>query len=403
MIAKVPTAKIVLFTSKTLKTGEHPVMLRITYDRKQVYYSLKFSGKPDNWNAEAGRFKRNKEANIKLNAYENKAHKIFKDLERDDIDFTFDRFKKHFNPSAKPNYVFPFIENVIKDLMDEKRIGTARTYIDTLNRLKSFRNKKDLTFHDVDYSFLMGFKKHLAKTNRPNSIGIYFRTLRAIYNRAIKEGKIKRELYPFIDVEIPSEKPMKRALNSNQLTALKSYKAEPGSRMWHSLNFFLFSYYCRGMNFADMAKLTWDKLKDDRIFYRREKTKRKKGSSSMDIKITATIAEILANYSANDHYIFPILSPGLSPLTEKNRFKTRLKKVNADLQAIAKDIKDNGVDMPEDVTFYWARHSFATILKRSGVDTAKIKESLGHESEKTTQAYLDSFEREQLDSLNEYL
>ena len=44
-----------------------------------------------------------------------------------------------------------------------------------------------------------------------------------------------------------------------------------------------------------------------------------------------------------------------------------------------------------------ARHSFATVLKRSGVNIALISESLGHTSLSTTQYYLDSFENEQID------
>ena len=46
---------------------------------------------------------------------------------------------------------------------------------------------------------------------------------------------------------------------------------------------------------------------------------------------------------------------------------------------------------------YVARHSFATVLKRSGVNIALISESLGHTSLSTTQYYLDSFENEQID------
>ena len=46
---------------------------------------------------------------------------------------------------------------------------------------------------------------------------------------------------------------------------------------------------------------------------------------------------------------------------------------------------------------YVARHSFATVLKRSGVNVAIISEALGHTSLSTTQFYLDSFDNEQID------
>ena len=49
------------------------------------------------------------------------------------------------------------------------------------------------------------------------------------------------------------------------------------------------------------------------------------------------------------------------------------------------------------ITTYVARHSFATVLKRSGVNISIISEALGHTNLSTTQYYLDSFENEQID------
>lgn len=51
-----------------------------------------------------------------------------------------------------------------------------------------------------------------------------------------------------------------------------------------------------------------------------------------------------------------------------------------------------GID--KNLTTYVARHSFSTVLKRSGVSTEYISEALGHSSLATTQSYLDSFEDE---------
>lgn len=45
-----------------------------------------------------------------------------------------------------------------------------------------------------------------------------------------------------------------------------------------------------------------------------------------------------------------------------------------------------------------ARHSFASVLKKSGVNIALISEALGHSDIATTQIYLDSFDNEQIDA-----
>jgi len=42
-----------------------------------------------------------------------------------------------------------------------------------------------------------------------------------------------------------------------------------------------------------------------------------------------------------------------------------------------------------------ARHSYATVLKRSGANISYISESLGHTDLRTTEAYLASFEKEE--------
>jgi len=47
------------------------------------------------------------------------------------------------------------------------------------------------------------------------------------------------------------------------------------------------------------------------------------------------------------------------------------------------------------ITFHLARHTFATVLKRSGANIAYISESLGHADQKTTENYLASFEQEE--------
>jgi site-specific recombinase XerD len=55
------------------------------------------------------------------------------------------------------------------------------------------------------------------------------------------------------------------------------------------------------------------------------------------------------------------------------------------------------------VTTYFARHSFATILKRSGTDIAMISDLLGHSSLGVTESYLDSFESDQISKQTDVL
>ena len=98
--------------------------------------------------------------------------------------------------------------------------------------------------------------------------------------------------------------------------------------------------------------------------------------------------------------MFPILQPGLSELTIRYRIKGTLKKINKDIKEIAADLK---IDCANQITHYWARHTYATTLKRSGISTAVISEALGHSSEATTKAYLDKFEQTEIDNTYQHL
>ena len=75
------------------------------------------------------------------------------------------------------------------------------------------------------------------------------------------------------------------------------------------------------------------------------------------------------------------------------------------MRLMNKKLKDIGeaAKIDEPISTYTARHSWATIAKRKGIPTAIISEGLGHDSEETTQIYLDSFENDVLDQANELI
>jgi site-specific recombinase XerD len=59
------------------------------------------------------------------------------------------------------------------------------------------------------------------------------------------------------------------------------------------------------------------------------------------------------------------------------------------MKRIAKNLEIN-----KEVTTYFARHSFATVLRNSGASMEFISEALGHSDMKTTKSYLAGFEQE---------
>ena len=144
-----------------------------------------------------------------------------------------------------------------------------------------------------------------------------------------------------------------------------------------------------------MCYLTEKNIIDNRLVYIRKKTKK-----LIKLPLQTEALKILARYNGVSlPYLFPVLSSFHKTETQQhNRVHKVIAKVNARLKKIGEEL-----NLPIDITTYVARHSFATVLKRSGVSTSLICETLGHSSEKVTQIYLDSFENSQIDEAMQHL
>jgi len=227
----------------------------------------------------------------------------------------------------------------------------------------------------------------------PNTISVHLRTLRAIYNRAIKEKAVSENLYPFKNFKIKIHSTEKRAIQKEDIDKIMEADLSERPDLVLPRDLFLFSFYMRGMSFVDIAYLNVGDIHGDRLTYERRKTKQK-----FSIRITDRAREVILKYNdlkVKKSYIFPILMrKGQEYLDYRNAMRLMNKKL--------KDLGDLA-ELDEPLTTYTTRHSWATIAKRMGVATAVISEGLGHDSEETTQIYLDSFENDVLDDANEMI
>jgi site-specific recombinase XerD len=101
------------------------------------------------------------------------------------------------------------------------------------------------------------------------------------------------------------------------------------------------------------------------------------------------------------NYIFPILTKGMSPEEQDRAVKNFTRFINQHIKNLSK-----AAGLTEEISTYWARHSFATNAIRNGASLEMIKESLGHNDLKTTLNYWGGFEdnvkREIADKLMEF-
>ncbi len=287
-------------------------------------------------------------------------------------------------------------EAIIQQLQDNNQIGNLHFYRRTYNSIKSFTGDQlEIPFSEIDCSWLSRYEKWLrSKHNKETSISIVFRTLRSVYNKAIANKWTRKSDYPFDDFKINKfdTKTAKRAIAKKDVLAIYHHCVYRGRSPYYELakDIFMFSYLCGGINFVDIANLTEKNIADGRLSYIRQKT-----SKPIKIGLPQLAVQIVEKYSSQRNgYLFPIFDSKvhISPLQKQFRIHKILAKLNHQLRLIGKDL-----GLPIELTTYVARHSFATVLKKSGVELALISEMLGHADLSTTQIYLDSFDDEQID------
>lgn len=135
-------------------------------------------------------------------------------------------------------------------MIEIKRSGNAIVYQTAVNRLINFCGNKNIKLTDIDYNFLNNFKHKLILDGvKVNTIGNYFRSIRAIYNKAIKAKLVERTSYPFYDISIKQERTAKRAIKAIELKMLVGLEIKVNSPSWHaSVSFpeiFGEAYRCR--------------------------------------------------------------------------------------------------------------------------------------------------------------
>ena len=387
------TTAVVLETRRESQGGVYPVKIRVTYLRKQRYYALGYSLTKEDFQKVQGDKPRGefKELKVKFNAMEERAIKVIEKLP----EFSFDAFKKNFlKKKSTTQDVYSFYERYTEGLKAEGRTGTESSYQCSFNSLKSFHPRK-LTFEKVTPDFLKSYERWMvSEGNSLTTVGIYLRSLRTLCNIAIEEGILPHQGYPFgkRKYQIPAGRNVKKALSLDDIQKLFDYEPQtvPESR---SRDLWLFSYLCNGINIKDMARLKFRNIQDGKITFIRAKTERtsKKNIKPIIAILTPEAMEIIHRWGnepiSAETYVFDILTDGVSPERERALVQQATKNINKYIKRIAA-----GVGIEKDVTTYTARHSFSTILKRSGAPMEFISESLGHHDLKTTESYLDSFE-----------
>ncbi|HTN37105.1 MAG TPA: site-specific integrase [Arachidicoccus sp.] len=388
-------AKITLDTRRIKKDDTYPVKLKVTFKRIRKYYNTTYNLTEQDWQLAKEPNTRGERRKLKLELaeIETKAQACCNEISP----FSFKEFESQFFPKViEPTDLKTAFDIYIDELKDQERYGSADNYNSSKVSLLKFKSK--ISLDEITPQFLNKYEKLLLMDGKsPTTVGIYLRPLRAIINRAIEQGLVSRDSYPFGrgKYQILGGRNIKKALSKEELMAISSYEASSDTSRAMYKDLWMFSFFCNGMNVADICHLQNKDIQDGFILYQRRKNINKYKANPKIIRVAATesVMAIIEKWQGNgnspEDYIFPFLDHTMNAYQKKIRTKEITHNLNDNMKAVAKALNIN-----KSVTSYTARHSYATLMKRLGASTEFISESFGHSSVAVTNKYLDSFENE---------
>jgi integrase/recombinase XerD len=408
------TIKIVLDTRRKKQDGTYPLKLRVSYRRIQKYFQTGLSYKEHEYKAilkarSGEKFLTRQEWDkIRMNAVA-----IAESME----EFTHDRFRfLYLRPPGDHTDVYYRLQQRINELEAEEKWSSRDIYKYALasfeefcaSQSKPYEENGTLPFRNVSVDFLKQYRTWFEKKGGSvSTAAMNLRSLRAVFNDAIRTDDIPKTVYPFGKAKdgrypIPEASNPKRALKPEYLERLFNYETEhPQERFY--LDLWLFSYLCYGMNIVDICLLKHkDRVSENEINYYRQKTAHHENKELIRVKLSDPAKEILKQHGTEalykTDYIFPILEPRLTSQEIRRRYKNCNERVNHYVNQVA-----HKLGIPGRLSSYTARHSFASMLNEKKHSINTISKLLNHSSLEMTQKYLGDITDEEYLEVNKDL
>lgn len=369
------TIKPILMTWRARPNGKAPVAIRTTTNRTPRY-------SPVRQNGDILYLSKKEFRNASVNASDAVSQQHIKIIE-EAVKAATAKFmaKDKPEPAKSATIHFAFRQKISQLRAEGSSYSTLQLYFATLESFVSFAGN-DATIDTFDNAAIKDYERQMLNRGySPTTVSIYVRNLASAI-RATKET-------PAFTRRVASRsKNGKLALDKDVMRRILGYTSTDPKREW-AKDMFVFSYLNGGMNTKDIAMLRWVDVLPDRIQYSRAKRRGDEPVVITHPMIDMTRAIIEKYGDRSGRFVFKVLTGGEDERSMRTVTNQFTKIVNKHLARVCSDL-----GIPK-VTTYSARHSFATILKRQGVDIGLISEQLGHSSVSTTRHYLDSFMMEQ--------
>lgn len=391
--------KIRINMSRKNREGQYPLVLQVIRLRRkrEIYTPYRLYEEELNTDKEMLRLGRRsrmrpdyiREAQEYICRLKGVVGDICKRLEAEKKSYTVEDVLAAYKCYDDYNNLFVFSEYLSSVLAKEGKEGTSSNYRRAVKAFARFIDDPSFTFDRLTLQLVERYRSYLRqKGNKPNTIWYYLYQLRAIYRKAVSMHIVHLPADPFAGVEIKKEKTAKRAIRPEQLQQVASVDLSQESKTVElARDLFMFSFYTRGMAFVDMCYLRKENIKGDVLFYRRKKT-----GQLLEMKIEPELKELIDKYADPAS---PYLLPMLREDDSYRSYRLVQRKLNKKILKVGEIL-----EFTFPLTFYVARHTWATLARDAGVSVSVIGTCLGHTSEQTTGIYLAEINHDILDEAN---
>lgn len=406
------TFKAEVYKHQKKADGTWNVKIRVTHNRQKKYLSTPIYVKIDDITRSLKLKKNITDKTDKIiDTYLNICADLGLRLKNMSMEELIVELEKGNKPQSESIDFFKFALEMIESMKKDGKSGTADNYSCAINALKRFVKRDVLFISEINYSFLTDFSKMLTtekecrnkilekkgkRITSHRALSQYLGNIRHLYNEAkIKyndeeAGKILIPWSPFAKFKVPAEeKTRKRNLSTEKIRAIIKlpyiHKQNARKKVVHNCRFnlakdvFTLSFGLLGMNTADLLNCTI--IDNERITYFRQKTRsRRSDEAKIIVDIQEEIKELFEKYrDKTGKRVF--------------RFYQMYSSENTFNQAVNKGLKEIGTLLKiDDLEFYAARHSWATIaLNVLKINKYIVHEGLNHVDEemKVTDIYIE--------------
>lgn len=396
------TFSVLFFIKKTRtnKSGECPIMLRITVNGISQETLIGRTISPAIWDQATGRAtgkdRISFETNTFLDTVRAKIIQIHRQMEVDGVHITSREIKDRFRGSgSRPKMlldVFRKHNDQCRELIGKEYAKATVSRFDRVVRylgeyMQEFYKVEDIPLKEVDHEFVTNFEYYLktVKDCGHNAVVKQLKCLKKITRMAMMNEWIGKD--PFLNIKLREKSAEREFLETEEIEKImqKEFEVE---RIRQVRDIFIFCCFT-GLAFTDVKQLTPEHIvkgKGGEIWIRKARQKTK---NMCDIPLLQIPLKIIESYQDNE----VCQKKGvLLPVLCNQRMNAYLKEI-ADLCGIKKNL-----------TTHTARHTFATVALTNGISIESVAKMLGHSKTDQTRHYarvLDSKISNEMNRLRE--